>query len=164
MEVESLLYLTGRPLTTDDIKTFTGYSNRIITTALEELMEDYARRTTALEIIQVSPGIYLMRLKNTFSKKKKIAQLMPKGYLSEGVLKTLSFIAINQPITMYKVTKHLGSHTYKYVRELEDKKFIQARMKDRTKILKTTSYFATYFCLSSNVKEMQEQLLSEISV
>ncbi len=162
MEIESLLYLAGRPVTLKELKSAVKGKTTEIKNALEELISEYQQRETALSITKTSEDSYMLSLKDQFSNNKKLMQFMPTGYLSEGVLKTLSFIAINQPVTMYLVQKTRGSHVYKHVRELEDKKFIKTRMKDRTKVLETTDYFATYFCLSKDVTQMKSQLLQRI--
>lgn len=159
-EIEAILYMAGRPINLQELKRTTKKGTSEIKTALMELIRDYTRRETALTITQPQPSSYLMMLKDDFSRKKHIMEFMPQGYLSEGLLKTLSLIAANQPITMYQLMKERGSHSYKHVRELEDKKFIRTRLKGRTKLLETTDYFATYFCLSGT--DRNQDFFSEI--
>jgi segregation and condensation protein B len=51
-----------------------------------------------------------------------------------------------------------GSHTYGHLKQLEDMGLIIRKKAGRTKLLRTTDFFADYFGLSHDTRTMKRQL------
>ncbi|WEU39906.1 MAG: SMC-Scp complex subunit ScpB [Candidatus Odinarchaeum yellowstonii] len=156
-KVEAALFIAGRPLSVIEICKAVNYDNeQEIKTIVEELRTDYQSRDSALEIAVTSNNKYVLQLKPLFP--EIIAKLAPPGLLTLGALKTLSLIALKQPIKQHEVIKIRGSHAYKYIHQLEEKGFIETIPEGRTKILKTSQLFADYFGLDYDLKKLKMQL------
>ncbi|MHA1754478.1 MAG: SMC-Scp complex subunit ScpB [Candidatus Odinarchaeia archaeon] len=156
-KVEAALYIAGRPLSIEEISRVVNEADiETILKIVNELKEQYENNDSALEIVLTSNKRYSMQLKPVFA--PIVSKLAPSGLLSLGALKTLSLIALKQPIKQYEVIKIRGSHSYKYIHELEEKGFIEGTPFGRTKILKTTKMFADYFGLDYDIQKLKMQL------
>ncbi len=156
-KIEAALFIAGRPLSLVEICKAINYDNeKEISNMIEELRTDYQNRDSALEIAMTSNNKYVLQLKPVFP--EIIAKLAPPGLLTLGALKTLSLIALKQPIKQNEVIKIRGSHAYKYIHQLEEKGFIESKPEGRSKILKTSQLFADYFGLDYDLKKLKMQL------
>jgi segregation and condensation protein B len=156
-KIEAALYISGRPLGIDEIVKATRISDSDnIDQLIEQLRLQYDEAESALEIIKTSNNKYAFQLRAGFS--DIVSKLAPSGLLSLGSLKTLSLIALKQPVKQYEVIKIRGSHAYKYVRELIEKGFVDGIPYGRTKILKTSKMFSDYFGLDLDPKKLKMQL------
>lgn len=156
-EVEAALYISGRPLSLEDLMKITKIDNeRKIKRLLRKLKERYEEVNSALEVVELTNSRYALQLKSKFN--YLVPLLAPGGLLSLGALKTLSLIALKQPITQSQVVKLRGSHAYKYIKLLIDKGFIEEEPKGRTKLLRTTKMFADYFGFDYDIRKMKIQL------
>ena len=156
-KIEAALYIAGRPLSIDEIGKVVHLSELSdIEHIVEELKLQYEKIESALEINKTSNNRYVLQLRPGFS--DVVSKLAPSGLLSLGSLKTLSLIALRQPIKQYEVIRIRGSHSYKYIHELEDKGFIESVPEGRTKIIRTSAMFADYFGLDYDPKKLKMQL------
>ncbi len=156
-KVEAALFIAGRPLSLAEICKAVNYDNeQDVSRIIEELRTEYQSRDSALEIASTSNNKYVLQLKPVFP--EIIAKLAPPGLLTLGALKTLSLIALKQPIKQHEVIKIRGSHAYKYIHQLEEKGFIESTPEGRSKILKTSQLFADYFGLDYDLKKLKMQL------
>ena len=62
-----------------------------------------------------------------------------------GALKTLSFIAYEQPITSKRLVQIRGSQVYTHLKELRAHAFIESERLGRMKIYRTSRKFQEYF-------------------
>jgi segregation and condensation protein B len=83
---------------------------------------------------------------------------IPGGLLSYATLQTLVIIAIKQPIIQSVLVTERGTHCYDHVKELIEKKFVEAVPEGRSKTLTTTPLFADYFGLDSDRIKLKAQL------
>ncbi|HDN01670.1 MAG TPA: SMC-Scp complex subunit ScpB [Candidatus Bathyarchaeota archaeon] len=155
--IEAALYVAGRPL---DLKTLCNIigsrSERKVQKLARTLMEDYRRRNTAIEIIELEDHRFVMQLKTEYS--SKVRKLAIRPLLTSGPLRTLSYIAYKQPVTQKRVIEVRGKHAYKHIKELAEMGLITREKNGRDLILKTTDFFADYFGLSRNIHSMKRQL------
>ena len=155
--IEAALYVAGRPL---DLKTLCSIigsrSERKVQKLARTLMEDYRRRNTAIEIIELEDHRFVMQLKTEYS--SKVRKLAIRPLLTSGPLRTLSYIAYKQPVTQKRVIEVRGKHAYKHIKELAEMGLITREKNGRDLILKTTDFFADYFGLSRNIHAMKRQL------
>lgn len=155
--IEAALYVAGRPL---DLKTLGrimgSKSERKVYRLARVLMEEYKRRNTALEILELEDHRFVLQLKTEYS--DKVRGLAIRPLLTDGPLKTLSYIAYKQPVTQKQVVEARGKHVYSHIRELVEMGLITREKSGKDTILRTTDYFADYFGLSRNIQLMKRQL------
>nr|MDQ5877034.1 SMC-Scp complex subunit ScpB [Thermoproteota archaeon] len=65
--------------------------------------------------------------------------------LPPGALKTLSYVAYEQPVTSKRLTQIRGSQVYPHIKLLEQLQFIEHENLGRLKVYRTTSKFQNYF-------------------
>jgi len=157
--VEAALYVAGRPL---DLKTLASVlktrSKKKAQRLAEKLIETYKFRDTALEILALEDERYVLQLKADYT--PEVRRLALRPLLSVGPLKTLSYIAYRQPVPQTQVIDVRGQHAYDHLKQLEDLELIARERAGRSKVIRTTEFFADYFGLSHDLKTMKQQLKS----
>ena len=155
--IEAALYVAGRPL---DLKTLCSIVNsrseKKVQKLARMLMKEYRKRATALEILELSDNRFVMQLKSEFSNKVKKLAIRP--LLTDGPLRTLSYIAYRQPISQKQVVEVRGKHAYRHIKELVKMGLVSREKNGRNLILRTTDFFADYFGLSRDIRAMKRQL------
>ncbi|MEM2111873.1 MAG: SMC-Scp complex subunit ScpB [Candidatus Bathyarchaeia archaeon] len=155
--LEAALYVSGRPL---DLKTL-GFvintrSKKKVQRLMRVLIEEYAFRNRALEILELENQRFVLQLKPKYS--SKVRRLAIRPLLTDGPLKTLSYIAYRQPVTQKQVIDVRGRHSYMHIKHLIDMGLVKSERSGKANLLKTTDYFADFFGLSQNVQKMKKQL------
>ncbi len=157
--LEAALYVAGRPL---DLKML---GNIIKTRSKEKarklakaLMENYKSRGTALEILELEGERFVLQLKAEYT--PSVRRLATRPLLSSGPLKTLSYIAYRQPVPQHRIVDVRGHHAYGHLKQLENLDLITRERAGRTKIIRTTEFFADYFGFSHDIRAMKRQLKS----
>jgi len=155
--LEAALYVAGRPL---DLKSLGSIiktrSKRKVQRLVRILMEEYKNRETALEILELEDKRFVLQLKAEYS--PQVQRLAIRPLLSKGPLKTLSYIAYRQPVLQPQVVDVRGHHAYGHLRQLESMGLISRERIGRTRLLRTTGFFADYFGLSHDLRTMKRQL------
>ncbi|BCX12947.1 MAG: segregation and condensation protein B [Thermosynechococcus sp.] len=143
MRVEAILYLKAQPLTLKELATLAGTDPEVIELALIELLNDYAHRQTALEVVQIDDK-YSLQLKSAF---QALVQSLVPLELGVGAQRTLALIALRGPIPQPEVIALRGSSAYQHIQELLTLGFIQRRRDNRSRsyILQVTERFHQYF-------------------
>jgi segregation and condensation protein B len=155
--VEAALYVTGRPIDLRTIGSVIGFRSEDKVRDLARLVkEKYGSDGSALEILELSDGRFVMQLKPQYV--RNVKRLASRQLLTPGPMKTLSFIAYRQPVTQSYLAKVRGNLTYSHVKQLRDIGLITEEKLGRTKILRTTPNFADYFNLSHDMQVMKKQL------
>ena len=106
--------------------------------------------------MELEDGRYVMQLRPEYV--SAVKRLATRQLLTPGPLKTLSFIALKQPVSQAYVVKVRGKLAYGHVKQLKDTGLILDEKSGRTKILRTSETFADYFNLSHDVGAMKRQL------
>jgi len=155
--IEASLYVTGRPV---DVKVLGSIvrmrSEERIRCLARILAERYKQMKSAMEILELQDGRFVMQLKPDYV--RSVKRLATRQLLTPGPLKTLSFIAFKQPVTQSYTVRVRGNLAYQHVRVLRDMGLISEEKLGRTKILRTTQTFADYFNLSHDIRLMKKQL------
>jgi segregation and condensation protein B len=155
--LEAALYVAGRPLDINELCQVIGSrSKKKVQKYADTLMQEYASRNTALEILALKEERYVLQVKAEFT--PLIKKLVNRPLLSSGPLKTLSYIAYRQPVSQKRVIDVRGQHAYGHVKSLKDMGLITAERSGRTMALKTTDYFADYFGLTHDISLMKKEL------
>ncbi len=155
--LEAALYVAGRPLDLNELCQVIGSrSKKKVQKYADTLMQEYASRNTALEILALKDERYVLQVKAEFT--PLIKKLVNRPLLSSGPLKTLSYIAYRQPVSQKRVIDVRGQHAYGHVKLLKDMGLITAERSGRTMALRTTDYFADYFGLTHDISLMKKEL------
>ena len=155
--VEAALYAADRPLSLSEIQKIVGTSSETYTRKLLELLkEDYSRHKRPLELVETSKDTYSLNLREDLM--PKLEGVVPKTKLTRGALKTLALIAYRQPIHQAKLAEIRGGRVYEYVKKLLELGFIEARSIGRTKVLRTSKKFASYFGFEDDMDKIRERL------
>jgi segregation and condensation protein B len=144
-QIEAILYLKGHPLPLSKIAEYAGCDRNDAEEGLLELMDDYAHRDSALEVIQTPQG-YILQLRSVFH--HLVETLVPVD-LGVGALRTLAAIALKGPISQSELVELRGSGVYQHVPELVSQGFVRKRRQSdgRSYWLQITNKFYQYFQL-----------------
>jgi len=155
--VEAALYVAGRPLTLLEIcSVLKTRSKNKAKKLVKALMQEYASRSTALEILELKDERYVLQLKAEFT--PYVRKLVKRPLLSTGPLKTLAYIALRQPVSQRRVVEVRGHHAYGHIKLLKEMGLVASERKGRSALLRTTDYFADYFGLSHDIPTMKREL------
>ncbi len=103
-----------------------------------------------------------MQLKPEFA--KHVRKLSNRPLLTPGPLRTLSFIALRQPIAQSRVIAVRGKLAYQHVKQLKEMDLISYEKLGRSRTLRTTTTFADYFNLSQDPTLMKKELKSILDI
>ena len=156
-DLEALLYAASRPVSLTDIVAWLKLENeREASNLIIELAQLYEADESALEISMLPRERVVLQLRTDFTKQASRYSLKP--LLTEGPLRTLSYIAYNQPIESREVALARGSQAYKHLRLLDEMGLIQREKQGRTSIIRTTQDFADYLGLPTDRTTMRREL------
>jgi len=141
--IEAILYLKGKPLSPDELAEYAGCDRGEAMAAVMELMDDYAHRDGALEVVETGAG-YSLQLRSAFS--GLLATLVP-GSMGVGALRTLAAIALQQKIKQSDLIQLRGSGAYQHIPELVELGFVRKSKESdgRSYWLCITEKFYQYF-------------------
>ena len=156
--IEAALYCAGRPLSVEELVRASGTNSKEKTI---KVVTDLIRKTksvfNAIEISQLEDGTYVFQLKPAYTPVvRKFAQ---QPLISSSSLKTLSYIAYEQPVTSRRLAQIRGSQVYTHLRELESVSFIEHEKLGRLKVYRTTKKFQDYFGVN-DLDSMKSKLIS----
>ena len=155
--LEAALYVAGRPLNLNELCSVLNTRSKNKTKKYTKmLIQEYSKRKTALEILELKDERYVLQLKADFT--PLVKKLVNRPLLSSGPLKTLSYIAYRQPISQKRVIQVRGQHAYGHVKLLRDMGLVAAERAGRSMTLRTTDYFADYFALTHDTSTMKREL------
>lgn len=144
-KIEAILYLKGQAVSVSELAELAQCERAEVKDALIQLMSDYARRDTALEVIETTNG-YSLQLREAYS--DLMDSLVPPE-LGVGALRTLAVIALKGGISQTDLVELRGSGAYQQVQELVEMGFVRKRRQPETRSywLQVTSKFHQYFQL-----------------
>lgn len=153
--IEAVLFTTAKALSAKEIGEILGVEEEAAEDALLELIMDYSSRDGALEIDDENG--YILQVKEEHM---DIVEKLCPVELKPAVLRTLTIIALKEPIRQTALKDMRGSNAYEHVQELLEKGLI-SKTKDkngRSFNLKTTPKFAEYFKLKGDTKTLAKML------
>jgi len=158
--LEAVLYASGRPLSLATIVAHLKLDNEQEARELaNRLGEIYIVDGSPLEIRHLPEDRVVLQLKTEFTKEARRFSLRP--LLTAGPLRTLSYIAYNQPIEQREVAIARGSQSYQHIKQLVQMGLVaKEKGKGRAKLLRTTDDFADTLGLSRDKSAMKRQLRS----
>ncbi len=159
--LESALYSAGRPLSIEELIKASGTESRTRTLNLvSNLMKKTKSAFKAIEIVTLPDGSYVFQLKPEYS--SVIRRYASKPILPRATLKTLSYIAYNQPIASKELVEIRGSGVYIHLKELRQLDYIESQSVGRFKIYNTTEKFQKYFGIQGDTETLRQKLFKKI--
>ena len=159
--LESALYSAGRPLTIEELVKAAGTESRQKTIAvLDSIIKKMKNTFKAIEIVTLPDGSYVFQLKPEYS--ASVRKYASKPLLSRATQKTLSYIALEQPISSKQLLEVRGSGVYGQLKELRQLNFIEHQSVGRLRIYSTTEKFQKYFGIEGDVNALKQKLFKKI--
>lgn len=158
-KIEAVLFMTEKPLRAQAIAGIVGEDVQVVRQALLDLIHEYEERQGGLEIADEDG--YSFQVKDSYS--NLMDEFLPIE-MTNAVLRTLSAIAIKQPIPQAEIIKVRGATAYDHIKELVSRELILKREdeKSRSPMLSTTKKFQEYFRLTKDGKSLRQYLKREI--
>ncbi|WP_287127721.1 SMC-Scp complex subunit ScpB [Candidatus Cyanaurora vandensis] len=151
-QLEAILYLKARPLTVVELAHLSHQPEAQVFPALLELLQEYSRRDSALEVVESSQG-YALQLKPEF---EPLVHEIASPELGMGARRTLAVIALRGPLSQRQLVELRGSGVYDHVRDLVEKSFITKyrEAEGRSFRLKVTERFYQYFAINEDLSDL----------
>ncbi|MFX1395377.1 MAG: SMC-Scp complex subunit ScpB [Promethearchaeota archaeon] len=160
-QIEASLYVAGRPLSIEELSTKLEIPKKEVEELINEIAFDYLDRSTALVIAQIGDS-YQMQIKSEYA--EKVSKFAKGGAIAERYLRTLTIVALKQPILKSLVIKIRGSGAYEHVKYLQDNGLIAAIKKGRSKELTTTDKYSEMFGLPKDKEELKRVMIAQLGL
>ena len=159
--LESALYSAGRPLTVEELIKASGTESRQKTLdVLDSIIKKMKSAFKAIEIVSLPDSSYVFQIKPEYS--SSVRKYASKPLLSRATQKTLSYIALEQPISSKQLLEVRGSGVYAQLKELRQLNFIEHQSVGRLRIYSTTEKFQKYFGIEGDVTALKQKLFKKI--
>jgi segregation and condensation protein B len=153
-KIEAILFLSERPLSAQHIaEQAGGVDPDQVTQCLNQLMQEYEDRDSGI-MIDCANG-YCMQIRDEF---ESLTQDLLPIEIRTAVLRTLSTIALKEPMSQKDLVEIRGGGIYEHVKELVDMGLVKKTKDGNANILHTTKFFTENFKLSQNGIELQKVL------
>ncbi len=152
-QVEAVLFVSDTPLKTGAISKMLNASYDDVQSALVQLIQEYEDRNGGLEI-GTDDG-YIIQVKTHYL--NIVTDMMPLE-LNAGPMRTLSAIALKEPVIQSEVIDMRGSGAYDHINELVEQGLITKKPQGLSYILKTTTKFQQYFRLTQDANKIKDRL------
>lgn len=145
--LEVALYSSGRPLSLEELVKASGSNSKDDTLRMvKELVQKTRSTFKALEISELQKESFAFQVKPSYT--PLVRRFAQQPIISVASLKTLSYIAYEQPITSKRLVQIRGSQAYSHLKDLKAHSFIESENLGRLKIYRTTNKFQEYFGIS----------------
>ncbi|MFO7872194.1 MAG: SMC-Scp complex subunit ScpB [Candidatus Undinarchaeales archaeon] len=152
--IEAALFISGRALTVEDLKSISGAEPEEIKSHIQEIKKEYEERNAPIELLESMDG-YKFGVKSEYL--PKVKDLAPQMDMGRALVRILSFVAYKQPIKQSDLVKRFGNRVYDYVKELRKRGLIRTDKHKRTKMLTTTRKLLDYLG-EEDIKNIQTAL------
>jgi segregation and condensation protein B len=149
--IESLLFVSGEPVTLTGLKNITEIPEPEIKQFLEELMAEYEGKNSGLQIAEIASGYQMVTNPVYAPWIRKFKNTATSNKLSMPALETLAIIAYNQPITKAEIEQIRGVNSDGVIKTLLDRRLIKImgrrEVPGKPLLYSTTREFLQYFGL-----------------
>jgi segregation and condensation protein B len=155
--VEAALFISDKPLSIQQLSKLTGLKENELKSILRRISQELLKEDRGIELVETPIG-FEFRVKKEY--REKVSILAPLADLSDGMMRTLSIVVLNQPIKQSDIVKFQGNKAYGYIKSLEERGIIKTQKHGRTKLVTVSSDFERYF--GKNVEEVKEILRRKV--
>ncbi len=149
--VESLLFVSGDPVTLQTLKNVADMPEADLKQLLDELIAAYRDSNGGILIIEVATGYQMVANPQYVSWIRKMMNTSTPNKLSLPALETLAIIAYNQPIIKAELEQIRGVNADGVIKSLLDKRLIKImgrkEVPGKPLLYGTTKEFLEYFGL-----------------
>ncbi|MGQ9514312.1 MAG: SMC-Scp complex subunit ScpB [Thermoproteota archaeon] len=155
--IEAALFVAGRPLDIATLCSLCKLRSQEKTKRLSrEVASQYRKNNGAVEVIELPDDRFVMQVKSEYAEKMRRISIRP--LVTRGALRTLSLVALRQPLTQSQLVKMRGPQAYEHVKELMRSGLLKGVKVGRTLLLSTTAMFSDMFNLSRELSSIKRQL------
>lgn len=156
--IEAALYSAGRPLSVEELIRASGTNSKEKTLrVVNDLAKKIKDAFKAIEIAQLEDGTYVFQLRPEYT--PLVRRFAQHPLIPSAALKTLSYIAYEQPVTSKRLVQIRGSQVYSHVKILEQLQFVEHENLGRLKVYRTTPKFQNYFGIA-DLNAMKSKLVA----
>ena len=155
-KIEAALFLTEKPLKATAVAKIVQEDLDKVRQTILELIRDYEERDLGLEISDDSG--YIIQVKDQYA--TLIDEFVPLE-IPTSLIRTLSAIAIKQPVMQSEIIKIRGAGAYEHIKELMERELVNKKEDGRSPTLTTTKRFQEYFQLSKDGKSLRQVLIRQ---
>ena len=148
--IEAILFLSDKPRTAESIAQQCEADTDLVKQALSQLVQDYEDRDGGI-VIDCTHG-YCMQIADEF---EDLTEDILPIELRTAVLRTLSTIALKEPMLQSDLMQIRGGGIYEHVKELVELGLVKKSKEGNSHVLHTTKFFSENFKLSQNGLELQ---------
>ena len=152
--VEAILFLSDKPRGADSIAKQANADIDLVRQVLAELVQEHEERQGGI-IIDCSNG-YCMQIADRYEDLTE--DILPIA-LRTAALRTLSTIALKEPMMQKDLVTIRGGGVYEHVKELVEMGLVKKTKDRHQNILHTTKFFSENFKLSQNGLELKNVLM-----
>ncbi|MBW3014987.1 SMC-Scp complex subunit ScpB [Candidatus Woesearchaeota archaeon] len=146
-KIEALLFASGRKMKVDEIAKLCNATNiDDVKSSLYQLKEEYDKRDSSLMLFEEG-NAWKLNVKERHL--DVVHSIVSETELSKSLMETLAVIAWKYPVLQSEVIHIRTNKAYDHLKELEEMGFISRSVSGRTKKIKLTDKFFTYFDLPS---------------
>lgn len=156
--IEAALYASGEALSIEMLSAKLDIPKDEVDELVRDLQEIYEERSSSLIVAKIGDK-FQMRIKSEYM--EIVSQFAEGGGMAEKYLRTLTIIALKQPLLKSTLVKIRGTGAYEHVKYLEEHLLVDSVKKGRTSELTTTDKFAEMFGLPKNVQEMKKIMVDQ---
>lgn len=160
--IEASLYVAGRSVDVEELSSKLEINKKEVEELINEIAFDYLERSTALIIARTGNDRYQMQIKSEYT--EQVSKFAKGGAIAEKYLRTLTIIALKQPILKSTIIKLRGSGAYEHIKYLLDNNLLSSVKKGRSEELTTTDKYAEMFGLSKDIEEMKRTMIAQLGV
>ena len=123
--IESLLFVSGDPLTLKDISNALEVSAKTIKEILDEMMNEYDEEKRGIKLISINGEFQLVTKAENSNYIQKLLKKNKRQSLSQASLESLAIIAYKQPITRVDIDEIRGVKSESAMQRLLEKDLIK---------------------------------------
>lgn len=156
-KVEAALFLTEKPIRAQAIAHIVDADVDLVRRTVLELISDYEERNGGLEV--ADDNGYIIQVKDEYT--TLVDEFVPMD-MPTALVRTLSAIALKQPVMQSEIIKIRGGGAYEHIKELMERELINKKEDGgRSPMLSTTKKFQEYFRLSKDGNSLRQTLSKE---
>lgn len=159
--VEAALFAAGGPISLPDLAQVVGSPTEEVADCLTVLRVEYKSREGGLEIVRHAGGLWVLQVPKQYT--HLVTRLVPPD-LETPLMRTLSVIALLQPVTQAKVVDRRGQGAYNHVTELVKRGFVLKEPEGNSFLLRTTPEFARRFRLKDDPEAIRTALKEKAEI
>ncbi|MGG7143591.1 SMC-Scp complex subunit ScpB [Clostridium nigeriense] len=123
--IESLLFVSGDPLTIKDISNALEISTKIIKGIVDEMLKEYDEEKRGIKLISINGEFQLVTKAENSNYIQKLLKKNKRQSLSQASLESLAIIAYKQPITRVDIDEIRGVKSESAMQRLLEKDLIK---------------------------------------